>query len=84
MGRDQFKSSYGAFSARERDLERSRAQRDAREAAAQAAASAPTHPAGGVPDGVEHGAQTGGVRIVDADGAGGTVVATRSAVRDTK
>jgi hypothetical protein len=33
--RDQFKSSYGAFTSRERDLERSRALRDARDAAEQ-------------------------------------------------
>ena len=31
--RDHFKSSYGAFTARERELERSRARRDARDAA---------------------------------------------------
>jgi hypothetical protein len=31
--RDQFKSSYGAFTSRERDLARSRALRDARDAA---------------------------------------------------
>jgi hypothetical protein len=30
--KDQFKSSYGAFTARERELERSRARRDARDA----------------------------------------------------
>jgi hypothetical protein len=30
--RDQFKSSYGAFTARQRELERSRARRDASEA----------------------------------------------------
>ena len=35
--RDQFKSSYGAFSSRQRDLERSRALRDARDAAEQGA-----------------------------------------------
>jgi hypothetical protein len=31
-GRDQFKSSYGTFTARERELERSRARRDVRDA----------------------------------------------------
>ena len=30
-GRDQFKSSFGTFTARERELERSRAHRDARD-----------------------------------------------------
>ncbi|MDF1506297.1 hypothetical protein [Roseisolibacter sp. H3M3-2] len=35
--RDQFKSSYGAFSARERELARSRALRDARDASDAAA-----------------------------------------------
>jgi hypothetical protein len=37
--RNQFKSSYGAFTARELELERSRARRDAREAAADAAST---------------------------------------------
>jgi hypothetical protein len=60
--RDQFKSSYGAFSARERDLARSRALRDAREAADErAAGSPPTRQARGV-----RGAVGGGG---DADGA---------------
>jgi hypothetical protein len=31
--RDQFKSSYGAFAARQRELERNRARHDARDAA---------------------------------------------------
>ena len=31
-GRDQFKSSYGTFTSRQRELERNRARRDAREA----------------------------------------------------
>jgi len=42
--RDQFKSSYGAYTARERELERNRARRDAREAEA-------TPPATNVPPG---------------------------------
>ncbi len=49
--KDQFKSSYGAFRSRERELERNRALHDAREAATSdgaadpgGAASPPTAP----------------------------------------
>jgi hypothetical protein len=48
-GRDQFRSSFGAFKVRERELERSRARHDvsdpaSRESAADAEGSTP-HPA---------------------------------------
>jgi hypothetical protein len=35
-GRDEYRSSYATFTARERELERSRARRDAQEAATAA------------------------------------------------
>ncbi len=38
-GRDHFKSSYGSYSTQQRELERSRARRDAADAAADAEAA---------------------------------------------
>ena len=47
--RDQFKSSYGAYASQQRELERARARRDARDA--HEAGTAPPLAPGGAPPG---------------------------------